>query len=145
MWSKKELIDKQARFWVLMGQGCTLRSACDAVEVSRATGRHWRQATGGSISRKKPAPSGRYLSLDERLQIADLDLAGAGVREIARRLARSASTVSRELHRNGPQPGARSRAKYAPFAAQKRAELRGRRPKASKFDHLELASLVQVQ
>ncbi len=143
MWSKKELIDKQARFWVLMGQGCTLRAACDAVGVSRATGRHWRQATGGAIPRKKPAPSGRYLSLEERLQIADLDLAGAGVREIARQLARSASTVSRELHRNGPQPGARSRAKYAPFAAQKRAELRGRRPKASKFDHPELASLVQ--
>ncbi|MDQ2853029.1 MAG: hypothetical protein M3Y49_20280, partial [Actinomycetota bacterium] len=61
MWSKKELIDKQARFWVLMGQGSTLRAACDAVEVSRATGRHWRQATGGAIPRKKPEPSGRYL------------------------------------------------------------------------------------
>ena len=97
MWSKKELIDKQARFWVLMGQGCTLQAACDAAGVSRATGRHWRQATGGTIPRTKPAPSGRYLNLDERLQIADLNLAGAGVREIARQLARSASTVSREL------------------------------------------------
>ncbi|MDQ2710132.1 MAG: IS30 family transposase [Actinomycetota bacterium] len=143
MWSRKELIDKQARFWVLMGQGCTLRAACDAVGVSRATGRHWRQATGGVIPRKKPAPSGRYLSLEERLQIADLNLAGAGVREIARQLARSASTVSRELVRNGPEPSARTRGTYAPFAAQKRAELRGRRPKASKFDHPELASLVQ--
>ena len=34
-------------------------------------------------------------------------------------------------------------ARYAPFAAQKRAELRARRPKASKFDDLELASLLQ--
>jgi hypothetical protein len=26
MWSKKELIDKQARFWVLMAKGSTLSS-----------------------------------------------------------------------------------------------------------------------
>ncbi len=25
MWSKKELIEKQARFWVLMAQGSTLK------------------------------------------------------------------------------------------------------------------------
>jgi len=37
-------------------------------------------------------------------------------------------------------PGARGRGKYMPYAAQKRAELRGRRPKASKFDDAELAS-----
>ena len=143
MWSKKELIDKQARFWVLMAKGSTLQAACDAVGVNRRTGRHWRQVTGGQIPRKKPEPSGRYLSLEDRLQIADLHLAGVGVRAIAGQLGRSGSTVSRELRRNGAEPGARSRAKYAPFAAQKRAELRGRRPKASKFDDPELASLVQ--
>ena len=27
MWSKKELIDKQARFWVLMAGGSTLTAA----------------------------------------------------------------------------------------------------------------------
>jgi hypothetical protein len=37
MWSEKELIDKQARFWVLMGGGSTLTAACEAVGVSRAT------------------------------------------------------------------------------------------------------------
>ncbi len=83
MWSKKELIEKQARFWVLMAQGSTLQAACDAVGVDRRTGRHWRQATGGQIPRKKPEPSGRYLSLEERLRIADLHLAGAGVRAIS--------------------------------------------------------------
>ena len=143
MWSKKELIDKQARVWVLMGQGATLQAACDSVEVSRTTGRHWRQATGGQVPRKKPEPSGRYLSLEDRLQIADLQLAGAGVRAIATALLRAPSTVSRELRRNGPKPGVRARTKYAPYAAQKRIELRARRPKASKFDHPELASLVQ--
>ncbi len=143
MWSKKELIEKQARFWVLMAAGSTLQAACDAVGVNRRTGRHWRQATGGQVPRKKPDPSGRYLSLDERLRIADLRLAGAGVRAIAIQLARSPATVSRELRRNGPQPGTQKVAKYAPYAAQKRAEFRGRRPKVSKFEDLELASLVQ--
>src|SRR5690625_710129 len=141
MWSKKELIDKQARFWVLMAQDSTLQAACDAVGVDRRTGRHWRQATGGRIPRKKPEPSGRYLSLDERLRIADLHLAGTGVRAIARQVGRSPSTISRELDRNGPQARARGRGKYAPYAAQKRAELRARRPKSSKFEHAELASV----
>ncbi|XAS69455.1 IS30 family transposase [Micrococcaceae bacterium Sec5.7] len=145
MLSKKERIEKEARFWVLMAQGSTLIAACEAVGVDRRTGRHWRQATGGRIPRKKPEPSGRYLCLEDRLQIADLHLAGISVRAIAAQLKRSASTVSRELRRNGPGTGARGRGKYAPYAAQKRAELRGHRPKASKFDDLELASLVQAK
>jgi len=143
MWSKKELIDKQARFWVLMAGGSTLTAACEAVVVSRATGRHWRQATGGRIPRIRPVPSGRYLSLEERLQIADLHLGGAGVRAIAVGIARSPATVSRELRRNGSAATPRRPGKYAPYAAQKQAELRGRRPKASKFDHAELATVVQ--
>jgi len=121
MWSRKELVEKQARFWVLMAQGSTLQAACDAVGVDRRTGRHWRQATGGQIPRKKPEPSGRYLCLGERLRIADLHLAGVGVRAIAVQVGRSASTVSRELRRNGPETGPRGRGKYAPYAAQKRA------------------------
>jgi IS30 family transposase len=143
MWSKKELIDKRARFWVLMAKGWTLTAACDAVGVNRRTGRHWRQATGGQIPRKKPEPSGRYLSLDERLEIADLRLAGVPVRDIAGQIGRSPSTVSRELRRNGPAPDGLGQ--YSPYAAQKRAQLRGRRPKASKFDNLELAGVVQAK
>jgi len=129
---KQELIDKQARFWVLMAGGATLTGASETVGVSRATGRKWRQATGGRIPRRRPEPSGRYLSLEERLQIADLYLGGAGVRAIAGRIGRSPATVSRELRRNGSAPTARRAGKYAPYAAQKQAEMRGRRPKASK-------------
>jgi len=143
MRSKKEMIEIQARFWVLIAAGSTLQAACDAVGVNRRTGRRWRQATGGQLPRKKPEPSGRYLSLDERLRIADLRLAGGGVRAIATALGRSPSTVSREVARNGPQSGARGQGQYAPYSAQKRAELRGRRPKVSKFENPELASLVQ--
>ena len=98
---KKDLIEKQARFWVLMAGGPTLTGASEAVGVSRATGRKWPQATGGRISRRRPEPSGRFLSLEERLQIADLYLGGAGVRAIAVVIGRSPATVSRELKRNG--------------------------------------------
>ena len=132
MSSKQELIDKQPRFWGLIAGGSTLSAACEAVGVHRATGRKWRQATGGRIPRKRPAPSGRYLSLEERLQIADLYLGGAGVRAIAVEIGRSAATVSRELRRNGTAPTGRGLGKYAPYAAQKQAELRGRRSAPAK-------------
>ena len=33
MWSKKELIDKQAEFWVVLARGVTLQAASDAVGV----------------------------------------------------------------------------------------------------------------
>jgi IS30 family transposase len=83
------------------------------------------------------------VNLGERLRIADLNLADVGVRAIARQIGRSPATVSRELRRNGAVSAGRG--KYAPYAAQKRAELRGHRPKASKFDNPELASLVQAK
>jgi IS30 family transposase len=44
--------------------------------------------------------SGRYLSFGEREDIAIWHGQGVGVREIARRLGRSPSTISRELRRN---------------------------------------------
>src|SRR5450756_2626353 len=104
MSTKKELIVKQVRFWVLMAGGSTLTAACEAAGVHRATGRKWRQAAGGLIPRQRPVLSGRYLSLEERLQIADLRLGGAGVRAIAVGIGRSPATVSRELRRNGSAP-----------------------------------------
>jgi transposase len=137
---KQEWIDKQARFWVLMAGGSTLTAACEAAGVNRESGCRWRQATGGRIPRNQPVAWGRYLSLEERSQIADLHLGGAGVRAIAVVIGRSPATVNRGLRRNGSAPTPRRPGKYA---AQKQAELRGRRPKASKFDHPELADVVQ--
>ncbi len=88
MLSKKERVDREAQFWVLIARGSTLTAACDAVGVNRRTGRRWRQATGGRIPRAKPEPSGRYLCLEERLRIADLRLAGTSVLAIAREVGR---------------------------------------------------------
>jgi hypothetical protein len=66
MWSKQELIDKQALFWVLMVGGSTLTAACEAVGVNRKSGCRWRQATGGRIPCMRPVSSARCLSLEER-------------------------------------------------------------------------------
>ncbi|WP_369852012.1 transposase [Cryobacterium sp. Y82] len=127
-----------------MSQGSTLTAACDAVGVNRRTGRRWRQATGGRIPLPEAERLGRYLSLEERLRIADLHVTGTGVRAITVLVGRSTATISRELARGGSKAGPRARTRYAPYAAQKQSELRGRRPKASKFDHPKLAFLVQT-
>jgi len=83
--------------------------------------------------------------VEERVQIADLHLTGTSMRMIAVEVGRSAGTISRELARGGSKTSPRARTRYAPYAAQKQAEHRGRRPKGSKFDHPELASLVQAK
>ena len=53
---------------------------------------------------RKP-PSDRYLSFAEREEIALLRMQGHGVCEVARRLGRAASTISRELRRNAATRG----------------------------------------
>ena len=78
-----------------------------------------------SVSR---APlSGRYLSFAEREEIAILKANGCGVREIARRVGRSPSTISRELRRNAATRG--GGLEYRATTAQWHAERRARRPK----------------
>jgi len=67
----------------------------------------------------------------EREEIAILHAQGVGVREIGRRLGRSASTISRELRRNA---STRSRGVvYRATTAQWHADRRASRPKVSKL------------
>jgi transposase, IS30 family len=63
--------------------------------------------------------SGRFLSQDERIEIADLRHAGLSIRQIASQLGRAASTISRELRRNATAAGS-----YRPFEAHRRATAR---------------------
>jgi IS30 family transposase len=84
--------------------------------------------TGGDRDPPAPGP-GRYLSIEDRIVIADLHRAGTGVRAIARELGRPASTISRELARNR-HPGSGD---YRPHAAQHRADQRRPRPKTGKI------------
>ncbi|MDT7707432.1 MAG: hypothetical protein QOG20_3039 [Pseudonocardiales bacterium] len=46
VWSRRELVDMEAGFWVELGAGKTLQAACDAVGVDRRTGRRWRRVAG---------------------------------------------------------------------------------------------------
>jgi len=82
-----------------------------------------------SVSR---APlSGRYLSFVEREEIAILKAKGCGVCEIARRIGRSPSTISRELRRNAATRG--GGLEYRATTAQWHADRRARRPKTAKL------------
>lgn len=87
-----------------------------------------------------PAYSDRYLSADERWELARLVDQGHGVREIARRLGRSPSIISRELRRNAHQRSGR----YHPGHAMMLAHRRQRRPKIRKLaQHPRLRLAVQ--
>ena len=72
--------------------------------------------------------SARSLSFAEREEMAILRVQGAGVRDIARRLRRAPSTVSRELRRN-----AATRSGGLASTAQWHSDRRAKRPKIAKL------------
>ncbi|WP_420829854.1 helix-turn-helix domain-containing protein [Actinocatenispora thailandica] len=72
--------------------------------------------------------SARFLSQQERIEIADLRQAGWSVRAIAAQLDRSPSAVSRELRGNGRIDG-----QYRPFEAHHIAAARRRRPRRPRW------------
>lgn len=72
--------------------------------------------------------SRRYLDLSERERIHDRRAAGASIRQIARELQRSPSTISRELARNATE-----HIGYLPYSAQRIATARRPRPKQRKL------------
>jgi IS30 family transposase len=84
------------------------------------------------LAPRAPSPSGRYLSFAEREEIARLKVQGHGVREIARRIGRAASTISRELRRNAATR--HGGFEYRATTAQWHAERAGRRPRPTKFE-----------
>jgi transposase, IS30 family len=75
-----------------------------------------------------PSTTSGYLTLAERIQIADLLGLGRSIRQIAAELGRLPSTVKRELDRNRDQQG-----RYLPHAADAAAAARRRRPRACKL------------
>ena len=94
------------------------------------------------LAPSSPPPTGRYLSLVEREQIALLRARHQGVREIAGQLGRSASTISRELRRNAATRSGGF--EYRPITAQWHADRAARRPKPAKLSiNPALRSYVQ--
>src|SRR6188472_1738938 len=119
------------RFWAAIADGLSSDRAGVVAGVSPAVGVRWFREGGGMPSISRAPLSGRYLSFAEREEIALLKASGCGVREIARRIGRSASTISRELRRNAATRG--GSLEYRATTAQWHADLRARRPKAAKL------------
>lgn len=124
--------------------------AAREVGGSRTAGRNWakgyRKYRAGQVVGFVPALdrlgvreiSPRFLSEDERIQIAGLHRSGVKGREIARRLGRAPSTISRELRRDAtPAKG------YRPFEAHRRATVRRARHHRRRVEtNVELRSVI---
>ena len=127
--------DHLTRFWSLVASGRSSEDAAVAAGVSPVVGTRWfREAGGMPPSHLAPSakpPSGRYLSFAEREEIALLRVQGHGVREIARRLGRAPSTLSRELRRNAATRGGGQ--EYRATTAQWHASRATRRPRPAKL------------
>ncbi|WP_264774760.1 IS30 family transposase [Deinococcus aetherius] len=127
--------EHQRQFWVLIAAGQGSEDAATAVGVSPAVGTRWFREAGGmpptTLAPWNATPSGRYLSFAQREEIALRRAQGHGVREIARHLARSPSTISRELRRNAATRG--GGLEYRATTAQWHAERSARRPKPAKL------------
>jgi DNA-binding NarL/FixJ family response regulator len=99
--------EHRVRFWAAIARGLSSEDAAAEAGVSAVVGVRWFREGGGMPSVSLAPLSGRYLSFAEREEIAILRARGCGVREIARQLGRSPSTVSRELRRNAATHGGR--------------------------------------
>jgi IS30 family transposase len=113
--------------WSARGTGVPVALAAEAAGVSEASAWRWIQERGGVRPRRPVPSSGRFLSLAEREEIAAGAAAGLGVRQIAGRIGRAPSTVSRELARNRVSAG------YRASAAGRLAQLRRARPRPAKL------------
>src|SRR5918998_3210514 len=98
-------LEHRQRFWAAIARGLSSEDAAGEAGVSAAVGVRWFREGGGMPSVTLAAPSGRYLSFAEREEIALLRAERRGEREVARRLGRSPSTISRELRRNAATRG----------------------------------------
>ena len=92
--------EDRVRFWASIADGVKTEDAAVEAGVSSPVAFRWFRHAGGVNPGLAATVSGRYLSSAEREDIALWRAQQVGVREIARRLDRSPSTISRELRRN---------------------------------------------
>jgi IS30 family transposase len=136
-----QLETKQA-FWNRIAEGMESDAAALACGVSQPLGPRWFRQAGGMPPIDLAPRSGRYLSFSEREELALLWAQDCGVCEIARRLGRSPSTISRELRRNAATRG--GTLTYRATVARWKAERAAKRPKTSKLAENErLRAYVQ--
>jgi IS30 family transposase len=146
------LMALQRQFWELVAAGMSSEDAGRAVGVSNTCGSAWFRRFGGVNPRMQVAQGVKRprLSLWERERIMIGTSRGESIRSIARGLGRAASTVMREIDKNGRtreapgryralhrfganRGGWDARSGYSASLAQQRTEARARRPKAGKL------------
>ncbi len=130
--------EHRQRFWAAIARGLSSEDASVEAGVSIPVGVRWFREGGGMPPINQALLSGRYLSFVEREEIAMLRARGCGVREIARLVGRSPSTISRELRRNAATRSGSF--EYRAMIAQWHADRRAKRPKTAK-----LASKPELQ
>ena len=134
--------EMERRFWTKIAEGSSSEDAALACGVSAPVGSRWFRHGGGMSPFRLVPPSGRFLSFAEREELALLNTQQFGVRQIARKLGRSPSTISRELRRNAATRG--GRLAYRASIAQWKAERQVRRPKPAKLaGNAQLRTYVQ--
>lgn len=123
--------DVQRSFWRLIAEGLSSEDAGVEVGGSSPVASRWFRHAGGMAPISLHQPTGRYLSFREREEIALLKAQDHGVREIARRIGRDPSTVSRELRRNAATRA--DQKGYRATVAQWKAQQAAKRPKQAKL------------
>ena len=122
-WNKSSPAAKR-RFFELVRAGWSGQAASLEVGVSPSAGSLWFIDAGGVRFVDTPISS-RYLSQDDRIEIADGLTAEEPVKQIAARIGKSYQTVYREIARNRKADG-----RYQPYYAHGQAYRRRRRPRA---------------
>lgn len=117
----------KGRYFELIRTGWSGSAAAQQIGVSLSCGSLW-FIDAGSVSYIETPINSRYLSQDDRIEIADGLGRGEPVKDIAARIAKSYQTVYREIARNRKPDG-----RYQPWYAHNQAYLRRRRPKPYRF------------
>jgi len=123
--------EDRVRFWEAIARGLSSEDAAAEAGVASAVGTRWFREAGGMPPLTLSPVSRRYLSFGEREEIAILHAQQFGVREIARRIGRAPSTISRELRRNASTRS--NELAYRATTAQWHAERRACRPKVARL------------
>ena len=137
---------ERLQFWLGIAAGLQSEEAAIAVQISSPVGVRWFRQFGGMppshLRPSAPELSGRYLSFVEREQIALERAKGLGIRQIAQRLDRAPSTISREMRRNAATRS--GNLEYRAVVAQWHADRAAQRPKIAKLaSNSELKRYVQ--
>src|SRR3954469_6687973 len=119
--------ETKRRYFELIRSGVRGAEAARRVGVSLSCGSVWFVEAGQVHCVENPISS-RYLSQDDRIEIADGVARDEPVKAIAARIGKSYQSVYREIARNRKPDG-----RYQPWYAHNQAHVRRRRPKPRRF------------